>query len=78
MQIRWPERAAPSLGNITVLHAPPRLAKKGDVTWVESSLPAGAFATEVLNQAGVALPTAPAEASTSFRYACVPDAIAHT
>jgi tRNA(Glu) U13 pseudouridine synthase TruD len=33
------------------------LSQADGVTWIEFSLPSGAFATEVLTQAGVALPT---------------------
>ena len=35
----------------------PAMRSDGDITWVEFALPAGAFATEVLLQAGVQLPS---------------------
>lgn len=41
---------------VVPLRASPRLEPSGAVTWLELSLPAGAFATEVLLQAGVDLP----------------------
>lgn len=41
---------------IVPFRVPPAMTADGDMTWVEFALPAGAFATEVLAQAGVTLP----------------------
>lgn len=43
-------------GLVVPFRAPPLIETIADVTWVELSLPSGAFATEVLTQAGITLP----------------------
>jgi tRNA(Glu) U13 pseudouridine synthase TruD len=41
---------------VVPFRAPARVEVAGQVTWVELSLPAGAFATEALTQVGITLP----------------------